>query len=964
MPTASIKIRMINFKKSPNEPEEIENILHPLVKKWFFSRFKSFSLPQLYGVMDIHSRKNILVSAPTGATKTLTGFLSILNELIDSSEKGILESRVYCIYISPLKALNNDIRKNLIEPLEQMESLAGKKLGIRVAVRTGDTTASEKAKMAAKPPHILITTPESLAIMLTTIKFRESLRKVEWCIVDEVHALAENKRGVHLSISLERLQALSPYFARVGLSATIAPLEDVAQYLVGTGRDCIIVDVQFIKQLDLKVISPVDDFIDISHAELHHKMYELLDKLIQEHRTTLIFTNTRSATERVVHHLKEKFPKNYTENIGAHHSSLSKEHRFDIEERLRQGKLKVVVSSTSLELGIDIGFIDLVILLSSPKSVARALQRVGRAGHQLRATAKGRIMVMDRDDLVECAVLLKSAVEKKIDRIHIPANCLDVLAQQVNGIAISDRMHINDLFAMIRQSYCYRSLERKDFLAVIDYLAGKHIGLEDRHIYARIWHDEETGMVGRKGKLGRVIFMTNVGTIPDETGVLVKVGEQTVGMIEEAFLERLRPGDIFVLGGQVYEFKFSRGTVAQVSASVSRPPTVPSWFSEMLPLSFDLAMEIGKFRRLLKEKFMKGDRKKDILAFLHEYLYVDTIAAEALYRYFKEQSLFLEIPTDKKIIVEIYNDGRQTYCLFHTLFGRRVNDCLSRSVAFAIARLEHHDVEIGINDNGFYVTSQKKISVMKAFKILEPEKLGLVLKNAIDKSEVLKRRFRHCAMRSFMILRSYMGRTKHVGRQAVSSQILMSAVKRVSDDFPILKEARREVMEDLMDIEHTKEVLKMIEDGKIKVEERTTDLPSPFAFNLFSQGMADILRLEEKHEFLKRMHNAVMAKIALKGKKEDVEDIGYVKDFSYHKEWQKAAEQQQEALDEEKHKLKLTVWNLKRTPRFVKEEIVEVIDGLQEDFSERFVEGFKKYYEEIKKEWPKEIVELVMKKIA
>src|SRR3989338_2670487 len=266
--------------------------------------------------MEIHSRNNILVSAPTGATKTLTGFLSILNELIDSSEKGILKDMIYCVYISPLKALNQDISVNLVEPLKEMEAIAGKPLNIRVAVRTGDTSTKERSDMLKKPPHILITTPESLAILLTSIKFVEHLRNVEWCIVDEIHALAENKRGVHLSLSLERLSKLTSYMTRIGLSATISPLEEIAKYLVGYDngkeRPCKIVDVQFIKKLDLKVLSPVPDLVDMEHGIMHHAMYTLIDKLVQEHKTTLIFTNTRSATERVVHHLKEKFPKNYT----------------------------------------------------------------------------------------------------------------------------------------------------------------------------------------------------------------------------------------------------------------------------------------------------------------------------------------------------------------------------------------------------------------------------------------------------------------------------------------------------------------------------------------------------------------------------------------------------------------------------------------------------------------------------
>jgi len=858
---------MIEVKEKLNTEEEIVNVMNPLVKKWFFSRFREFSLPQLYGIMEVHSRSNVLISAPTGATKTLTAFLSILNELVDSAEKGILQDKVYCVYVSPLKALNYDIEVNLREPLKEIEEIAGKKLGIRIAVRTGDTTASEKSKMLRKPPHILITTPESLAIVLSAVRFRELLREVDWCIIDEIHALAENKRGVHLSLSLERLQRLSEYICRVGLSATISPLDEIAKFLVGfeneKPRDCKIVNVQFIKKMDLKVLSPVPDLINITHENMQNAMYSLIDKLIQDHKTTLIFTNTRSATERVVDHLKESFPKNYTENIGAHHGSLSKTHRRDIENRLRQGKLKVVVSSTSLELGIDIGYVDLVILLGSPKSVARALQRCGRSGHKLHDISKGRIIVLDRDDLVECSVLLKSAIEEKIDKIHIPKNCLDVLAQHVYGIAIAQKININELFSLIKKSYCFNDLKRVDFNEVIEYLAGRYVSLEDRHIYAKIWHDKETGMIGRRGRLARVTYMTNIGTIPDETFITVKLGEQTIGKIDEAFLEKMRRGDVFVLGGNMYEFLYSKGMVAYVSSSVNRPPTIPSWFSEMLPLSFDLALEITKFRRYMEEKFLKKQSKKEIIKFINDYLYVDVNAANAIYNYFQEQYFYAEIPSIKKLLVESYSDDNLKYCIFHSLYGRRVNDVLSRAVAFAISRVQHRDVEIGISDNGFYISSEKGINGIKALKLLKQEKLELVLNMAIDKTEVLKRRFRHCAARALMILRSYNGRKMRVGRQQVSSMILMNAVKRISPNFSVLKEARREVLQDLMDIENAKLVLKQIEDKKIKIKQITTDIPSPFALNLVMQGHLDVMRMEDKMEFLRRMHQMTLAKIGL-----------------------------------------------------------------------------------------------------
>ncbi len=856
---------MITVKENPNTADEIIKLMNPLVKKWFFSRFNEFSLPQKFGIMDVHSRNNVLISAPTGATKTLTAFLSVLNELVDSAEKGILQDKVYCVYISPLKALNYDIEVNLKQPLKEIEEIAGKKLGIRVAVRTGDTTASEKSKMLKKPPHILITTPESLAIVLSAVKFRELLTNADWCIIDEIHALAENKRGVHLSLSLERLQRLSEHICRVGLSATISPLEEVAKFLVGYDneklRPCKIINVQFIKKMDLKVLSPVPDLINTTQDEMHYQMYSLIDKLIQDHKTTLIFTNTRAATERVVDHLKEKFPKNYAENIGAHHGSLSKTHRHKIEKKLRDGELKVVVSSTSLELGIDIGYIDLVILLGSPKSVARALQRCGRSGHKLHDISKGRIIVLDRDDLVECAVLLKSAIEEKIDRIHIPENCLDVLVQHMYGIAISEKIHINEMFSLIKKSYCYHNLERIDFNELVDYLAGKYISLEDRHIYAKIWHDEETGMIGRRGKLARVMYMTNIGTIPDETFIIVKVGDQTIGKIDEAFLEKMHRGDVFVLGGSTYEFLYSKGTVAYVRASSNRPPTIPSWVSESLPLSFDLAVEIGKFRRYMEERFLKKESKQNIIKFINEYLYVDDYAANSIFSYFQQQYYYAEIPSVKKIVIENYSDETRKYYIFHSLYGRRVNDVLSRAVAFAISRSQHHDVEIGISDNGFFIASEKGLNAVKGLRILKSEKIDLVMKMAIEKTEVLKRRFRHCATRALMILRNYQGKRMRVGRQQVSSMILISAVKRISNDFSILKEARREVLNDLMDIEKAKMVLKDIEDKKIKIKQIVTRIPSPFALNLVMQGRMDVMRMEDKMEFLRRMHQMILAKI-------------------------------------------------------------------------------------------------------
>ncbi len=960
---------MINYKKKPDTEKKIKKILHPVVAKWFFRKFKNFSLPQLYGVMEIHQRQNILVSAPTGATKTLTGFLSILNELVDSADKGILENKVYCVYVSPLKALNNDISRNLLEPLKEIEELYGKELGIRVGVRTGDTTQKEKAQMLKKPPHILITTPESLAIMLTSPKFSEHLKDVSWIIIDEIHALADGKRGVHLSLSIERLDKLSSHMTRIGLSATVAPLDEIAKFLVGYEnrglRPCKIVDVQFIKELDIKVLSPVDDLINTPHEVMHYKMYKLIDKLVQKNKTTLIFTNTRAATERVVDNLKHKFPKNYNNlNIAAHHGSLSKEHRQETEQALKDGKLKCVVCSTSLELGIDIGYIDLVLLLGSPKSVARALQRVGRSGHKLHAITKGRIIVLDRDDLVECACLLKNAMEKKIDKIHIPTLCLDVLAQQILGIILSGSMNIMELYEMVKKSYCYHGLPYDDFLQTIEFLAGEFSSLEARHVYGKIYYNRDTGEIRRRGKMTRVIYMTNIGTIPDQTGIKVKIGDRIIGVIGEGFLEKLRPGDVFVLGGNTYIFKHSRGMVAQVSVSVGRPPTVPHWVSEMLPLSFDLANDIGRFRRLIEDKFKHKKPKKEIMKFINDYLYVDSKAAKAIFNYLREQYDYIDdIASDKKIVIENYSDNNRYYVIFQTMFGRRVNDCLSRAVAYAIARTQKLNVEIGINDNGFYVASEKKLNALKEFKMLKSEELVGVMNLAIDKTEVFKRRFRHCAARALMILRFYMGRKKTVGRAQVSSMLLMHALRRIDENFTILKEAKREVLEDLMDIDNAKKVLSRIEQGKAQIKEATTQIPSPFAFKLIADSYTDIMKIEDKIEFLRRMHSLVIAKIALqKGKKK--EDIEFSLPSVKSEDVVDSYEMEMEAIQKLSAKKLRMVRELdieKKIPLDVKLDLLRVIKN-KKDMDTDVADSIKKHEAVIRNFWSKDLAEFILKK--
>jgi len=850
--------------------KEIEDILHPLIREWFLSKFEDFSESQRFGVMNIYNKENILISSPTGSGKTLTAFLSILNKLVTLAEKNELEKKVYCLYISPLKALSNDVQKNLIEPLQEITELADSK-GIKlqkilVGLRTGDTNSSERVKMAKNPPHILITTPESLAIVLTTKKFVEAFQEVEYCIVDEIHSLG-NKRGSFLSLNLERLNSLTKIPSiKIGLSATIEPIDEVAKFLVGMSEDrnVKIAKVQANKKLDLDVLIPTTNLIWENNPYVH--MYNLINDLVKEHKTTLIFTNTRSATERVVNYLKDKFPVDYTdENIAAHHSSLSKGHRFSIEENLRQGKLKAVVCSTSLELGIDIGFIDLVILLGSPKASSRALQRVGRAGHKLHDTAKGRFIILDRDDLIECAIIQKEMYDGKIDSIHFPKNALDVLSQTIFGMAINQPWKLEDLLSLIRKSYCYRDLSKDDFLSVISYLSGEY-DLEKDRVYAKIWYDPTTKEIGKRGKMARVLYLTNLGTIPEESFVTVKLqtGDK-IGAIDESFMNRMHKGDVFVLGGSKYAYLYSKGMNLYVKPAPDKNPTIPSWFSETLPLSFDSAIDISIFRKELRNMFEKNKEKEKIKEFIREYTYTSPQVSEEIYSYFYQQFNFSEIPDIDTITIEKYTDERddKKYILVNSMYGRRVNDALSRALAYLIGNsrnLSKRDVEVGISDRGFYISSENT-NIEKAFEKLNSKNIEETLKEAIEKTDVLTKKFRHCATRGLMILRTYKGNTKSVRKQQMKSHFLISSVRKISKEFPILKEAKREVLEDLMDIDKAKLVLDWINSGKVKLSYNNVKIPSPFSLNLILQGHLDLMKIEDKQDFLQRMHKVYLQEI-------------------------------------------------------------------------------------------------------
>jgi len=870
-----------------SQDEQVYALLRPYVAAWFRERYGSFTEPQLGAIPLIKAGKSVLISSPTGTGKTLAAFLAILDELFAMGERGTLEDKIYAVYVSPLRALDNDMYRNLLVPLREITEKA-KSMGydlpeIRVATRTSDTSPNEKQRMLRRPPHILITTPESLAISLVAPRFRERLSTARWVIVDEIHELASSKRGSHLALTLERLEELvreagQPGLQRIGLSATIAPLEDVALFLggyddEGRPRPVEIVDARFAKPFDVRVVTPKVDLIHGDPDKINEEIYNTIADLSKTARTTLVFTNTRSATERVVFKLKKLMSsRGYVnmDEIEAHHSSLSRDVRLDVEEKLKRGLLRLVVSSTSLELGIDIGYIDLVVLLSSPKSVSRLLQRVGRSGHHITQVSRGVLVVVDRDDLVECTVLARAAMDRKIDRVHIPRGPLDVLAQHIVGMSIERRWRIDEAYRVIRRAYPFHGLSWDDYMSVLRFLGGDE-GLEGEGVYSKIRLDEELGEFGRK-RSARMIYQLNAGTIPDEAKIKVISRGKNIGSLEEEFVEILEPGDIFVLGGKTYRFLKADGMKAFVEPAEHERPTVPSWFSEMLPLAFDSALLVGEFRETIGRLIEEG-RVDEARRLLMEVYRLEPHAAEEVIQYVWEQLAYVGVvPGRRTVLIEYFQDDEGEWNLvFHTLFGRRTNDALSRAFASVLADTLGVPVKVSVTDNAFMLTYEGRAPdenlIRGLLSTVNSRSLRSILERAIARTEMMRRRFRHVAQRSFMILRRYRGHERSPERMQLSAQRLLDVMLELMPESPVVKETFREILEDYMDIESAKKVLDWIARGEVKVLVRgPLPYPSPFAHNTFVRGYSDVVLMEDKRKILAFLHDKVMEYLRSKGK--------------------------------------------------------------------------------------------------
>ena len=838
--------------------EDYLPFLDPHISEWFNSKYSDLTEPQKKAIPLIHNRENVLVSSPTGTGKTLTGFMAVINELFGLSRSNELEDRIYCLYISPLKALANDINKNLNAPLKEIYDLAeekGEKLPrIRAAVRSGDTPQSERQKMLRKPPHILITTPESFSLALSAPKFREKLQDLRWLIIDEIHEISSTKRGALLAANLERLASVNKDFIRVGLSATQAPLDLIGTYLCGYDgeerRPFRIIEVDTKKFLDLKTITPVADLTKTSYEVANDRMYEILAEMVNEHQTTLIFTNTRSGTEHVAMRLKARG----IESIEAHHSSLGKDTRLEVENKLKNGELRCVITSTSLELGIDIGYIDLVIQIGSPKSVSKGLQRIGRSGHNINDLSIGRFLVFDLDDLMECSVLTKAAYDREIDKVVVPTNSLDVLSQVIVGMSLERPWKIAEAYSVLRNSYTFHELPYEDFMETINYLSGK---IEDNVIYSKIWYDEEEGAFGKK-KSTRMIYFMNIGTIPEEADyqVISEKGRH-LGQLSDKFVERLKLGDIFVLGAKTYMYQRSVRNRVYVRDATGMRPTVPSWTGEMLPRSYDLGVLVGKFR---KEALSRLEAGEDIKGWLMEDYRLDENGANSMISYIRTQAKF-DLPTEDHLVVEGYTDTSGLYsAIFHIPLGRRVNDALSRAYGQAMSNAYSTNTRITVTDDGFILTVQKKVPIKDIAKLIDSRNFEETVARSITNTEVFKQRFRHCAARSLMVLRKYKGYDISVVRQQLRSDKLLKTLEGMKN-FPVIKETYHEIMNDMMDVPRALKYVKEVIEPK---NYRTFDYraeTSPFSYGLILAGVSDMVLMEDRSKLLKELQGRILDKI-------------------------------------------------------------------------------------------------------
>jgi ATP-dependent Lhr-like helicase len=838
----------------------------PFVERWFTETFHEPTRPQREGWEAIASGRDTLIVAPTGSGKTLASFLWALDRLHRLGLQGRLEDRVYVVYVSPLRALNNDIEKNLREPLAGLRAAAGAEgldvSEIRVAVRTGDTLAAARQAMTRRPPHVLITTPESLYILLTSQGFRPALAQARFVIVDEVHALMASKRGAHLALSLERLQALvqerdaAARPQRIGLSATVRPIEEARAFLTGaTARDPVVIDAGFSRDLDVQVVAPVDDFLTATSDTVWDAALQQIAELVQAHRTTLVFAQSRRAAERLARDLDDRIPEG---RVAAHHGSLSRRARLEAENRLKAGELRALVATSSLELGIDVGAIDLVVQVQSPRNVAAALQRVGRAGHLLSRTSRGRIVVTKGEELLEAAAVVRTIRERSLDRIAMPQAPLDVLAQQIVAAVAAESLDVDTLYARFRNAAPYQDLARETFLAVVRAVA-EPLPAEVKGVAPRIlWDRVNDRLHARRGS--RFLALTAGGTIPDAGLYDVYVAETDlkVGTLDEEFVTESLPGDVFLLGSHAWRIAKVRADRVLVEDAQGMSPTIPFWKGEHPSRSWDLGLAVGRLRRDAAELVDAADFD----GWAARECGCDARAAAAMKAWLVKAGEVLQgVPDDQGIVVESFADemgGR--HAMIHSVFGMRINGAWGMALREQVRRRFGLQAEASHVDDGIllsFAPGQVPPAPERLVTLVGPEDVDTLLGEALIGSPLFGTRFRHAAVRALFIPRMTRGQRTPAYLQRLKADALLEAV-RGQPDFPVVAETLRECFHDAFDVPRLKRLLERLHDGEMWTRHVDTPVPSPFVYPLLLAW--DWAYLDAGHAEERRADAVVMRK--------------------------------------------------------------------------------------------------------
>ncbi len=818
--------------------------LAPRTREWFGRAFAGPTPAQELAWPAIATGTHVLVQAPTGSGKTLAAFLVGIDRLNETPGNGLR-----LLYVSPLKALNYDIERNLRGPLAGLGSSLG------VAVRTGDTPQRERQQMLRKPPDILITTPESLFLLLTS-QGREMLRGVETLILDEVHAIAGTKRGAHLALSLERLERLVPgSFQRIGLSATQRPLAEIGRFVAGVGREITLVDAGTRKELDLEVVVPVEDMrelqstaslsvpvladgvemgpgVEAGSRSIWPSIYPALLELVEAHRSTIVFVNNRRLAERLALRLNELAER---ELARAHHGSLAREQRVEIEELLKRGEIPCLVATSSLELGIDMGAVDLVVQVESPKSVARGLQRIGRAGHELHSVSKGRIFPKFRADLLECAVVTKAMREGEIEETSIPRNPLDVLAQQIVAACADEELAVDEVHALVTRAYPFAELSRQQLENVLDMLAGRYPSDEFAELRPRIVWDRTAGVVrGRTG--ARRLAVTNAGTIPDRGlfGVFQVDGGGRVGELDEEMVYEAREGQTFLLGASTWRIEEITRDRVLVSPAPGAPGVVPFWKGEGIGRPFELGRKIGAASRAL----LALSDEKATSSLCEDYM-LDEWAAKNLLAFLREQERHAAVPTDRTVVVERFRDeiGDWRICIL-TPFGARVHAPWAMALAARLRDALGLEAQFIWSDDGIALhLPEADTAPPVGDLLLGPEEIEELVVQEVGQTALFGARFRENAARALLIPRRRPGQRTPLWQQRLKAQSLLQVARRYGS-FPVILETYRECLQDVFDLPALEGILRGLQTRTIDLVDLETVSASPFAASLLFDYVA------------------------------------------------------------------------------------------------------------------------------